>query len=298
MRVNPFYISNLATALNETQATQQELTSELSSGVRVNKLSDDPLAAGQNVLLLNQIQRDDSFSQSASLVHGQLQVADSALGGVVSQLTQAISLATSANNGTMNADNVKSIASQLSGIRDEVVALANTSYQGQYIFGGAQTATTPFSISSTTTPASATYNGDATINYIETANGQRIQLNLPGDQIFMAGGNDVLGLLNTLVADFSSGQAAAGSAADTTALSTALGFISQQRVVLDNSLARLTAATDAATNEKTQLMAAQTDLMQADVPTIATQLALASTKQTALESVIAQLGRGSLFDKL
>ena len=61
---------------------------------------------------------------------------------------------------------------------------------------------------------------------------------------------------------------------------------------------RLTAATDAATNERTQLMAAQTDLMQADVPTIATQLALASTKQTALESVIAQLGRGSLFDKL
>jgi flagellar hook-associated protein 3 FlgL len=298
MRVNPFYIANLAPALNETQATQQELTAELSSGVRVNKLSDDPLAAGQNVLLLNQIQRDDSFSQSASLVHGQLQVADSALGGVVSQLTQAISLATSANNGTMNADNVKSIASQLSGIRDEVVALANTSYQGQYIFGGAQTATTPFSISSTTSPASATYSGDGTINYIETANGQRIQLNLPGDQIFMAAGNDVLGLLNTLVADFASGQPAAGSAADTTGLSTALAFISQQRVVLDNSLARLTAATDAATNERTQLMAAQTDLMQADVPTIATQLALASTKQTALESVIAQLGRGSLFDKL
>ena len=117
MRVNPFYIANLAPALNETQATQQELTAELSSGVRVNKLSDDPLAAGQNVLLLNQIQRDDSFSQSASLVHGQLQVADSALGGVVSQLTQAISLATSANNGTMKADNVKSIASQLSGTK-------------------------------------------------------------------------------------------------------------------------------------------------------------------------------------
>jgi flagellar hook-associated protein 3 FlgL len=299
MRVNPFYISDLASALNATQAEQQAFTAELSSGVRVNKLSDDPLAAGQNVLLLNQIQRDDSFSQSASMVHGQLQVADSALGGVVAQLTQAISLATSANNGTLNANDLKSISSQLAGIRDEVVALANTSYQGQYIFGGAQTATTPFSISSTTTPASATYNGDSTINYIETSNGQRIQLNLPGDQIFMAGGgNDVLSLLNTLVADFGSGQAAASSAADTTALSTVLGFVSQQRVVLDNSLARLTAATDAATSEKTQLMAAQTDLMQADVPNIATQLSLSKTKQTALESVIVQLGGGSLFDKM
>ena len=36
------------------------------------------------MLLLNQIQQDDSFTQSSSLVTGQLQVADSALGSVVS----------------------------------------------------------------------------------------------------------------------------------------------------------------------------------------------------------------------
>src|SRR5437764_7918937 len=139
MRVNPFFISNLAGSLNQTQARAQQLTAELSSGVRVNSLSDDPLAAGQNVLLLNQMQRDDSFTQTSSLVQGQLQVADSALGGVVSQLTQAISLATGANNGTLNASDLKAVANQLAGIRDEVVALANTSYQGQFIFGGSLT---------------------------------------------------------------------------------------------------------------------------------------------------------------
>jgi len=79
MRVDPFYISNLVTSLNQTQATEQQLTAQLSSGVRVNSLSDDPLAAGENVQLLNQIQHDDSFTQTSSLVQGQLQVADSAL---------------------------------------------------------------------------------------------------------------------------------------------------------------------------------------------------------------------------
>src|SRR5215469_12733823 len=193
MRVNPFYISNLAGSLNGTQATQQQLTAQLSSGMRVNSLSDDPLAAGENVLLLNQIQRDDSFTQTSSLVQGQLQVADSALGGVVSQLTQAITLATSANNGTLNASDLQSISNQLAGIRDEVVALANSSYQGQYIFGGSQTATVPFSISNTS-PAAVTYNGDTNMNFLVTPNGQRIQLNVPGNQIFTAGGaNDVLG---------------------------------------------------------------------------------------------------------
>jgi len=298
MRVNPFYISNLAASLNQSQATEQQLSAQLSSGVRVNSLSDDPLAAGENVLLLNQIQSDDSFTQTSSLVQGQLQVADSALGGVVSQLTQAISLATSANNGTLNASDLKSISNQLAGVRDEVVALANTSYQGEYIFGGSQSGTTPFSITNGT-PATATYNGDDTINYLVTPNGQRIQLNVPGDQIFTAGGaKDVLGTLNQLIADFASGQAASTSVADTTSLSNALNFVSQQRVVLDNSLTRLTTATDAASNEKTQLTAAQTNLMQADVANIATQLSLSETQQTALENVIAQIGGGSLFDHL
>src|SRR5579863_10522173 len=162
MRVNPFYISNLAASLNQSQATEQQLSAQLSSGVRVNSLSDDPLAAGENVLLLNQIQSDDSFTQTSSLVQGQLQVADSALGGVVSQLTQAISLATSANNGTMNASDVKSISNQISGILDEVQSLANTSYQGQYIFSGGETGSAPFSTS--TSPAVTSYSGGETVN--------------------------------------------------------------------------------------------------------------------------------------
>ncbi len=298
MRVNPFYISNLAVSLNQAQASEQQLTAQLSSGARLNSLSDDPLAAGQNVLLLNQMQRDDSFTQTSSLVQGQLQVADSALGGVVAQLTQAISLATGANNGTLNSNDLKSISNQIAGIRDEVLALANTSYQGQYIFGGSQTATTPFSISTATTPATAVYSGDGVVNYLETPNGQRIELNVPGDQIFTAGTVSVLGVLNQLVSDFSSGVAASTSLSDTTALNTALNFVSQQRVIIDNSLTRLLTATDAANNEQIQLTAAQTNLMQADVAKISTQLSLAETQQAALEAVIAQLGSGSLFDKL
>jgi flagellar hook-associated protein 3 FlgL len=298
MRVNPFYISNLTVSLNQAQASEQQLTAQLSSGARLNSLSDDPMAAGQNVLLLNQMQRDDSFTQTSSLVQGQLQVADSALGSVVAQLTQAISLATGANNGTLNSNDLKSISNQIAGIRDEVVALANTSYQGQYIFGGSQSATTPFSISTATTPATAVYSGDSVVNYLETPNRQRIELNVPGDQIFTAGTVSVLGVLNLLVSDFSSGVASGTSVSDTTALNTALNFVSQQRVIVDNSLTRLSSASDAANTEQTQLTTAQTNLMQADVAKISTQLSLAETQQAALEAVIAQLGSGSLFDKL
>ncbi len=302
MRVDPFYATNLVSSLDQAQANEQQLSSELSSGVSITSLSQNPVASGENVLLLNQIQQDDSFTQSSSMVTGQLQVADSALGSVVTELTSAISLATSANNGTMNSSDVQSISSQLSGILDEVTSLANTSYQGQYIFAGGQTSTSPFTTSTATSPAVTTYNGDEDVNYLESPNGQKIQLNVPGDQIFLGtGSNSVFGALNDLIADYSSGTVNTGQAvSDTTALSTALNYVSQQRVTIDNSITQVSAASDAVTNVQTQLTTAQTNLMQADIPTISTQLSLAETQQTALEDVIAQLNSTSndLFSKL
>ena len=118
MRVNPDYMTNLVASLDATSSTEETLTEELSTGSRVNQLSDDPVAVGENVMLSNQIGADDSFSQTASSTQSMLQVSDSALGTVVSQITSAISLATEANNGTLNAGDLESISNQLAGIRD------------------------------------------------------------------------------------------------------------------------------------------------------------------------------------
>jgi flagellar hook-associated protein 3 FlgL len=79
-----------------------------------------------------------------------------------------------------------------------------------------------------------------------------------------------------------------------------MSYVSQQRVTIDNSITQLSAASDAVTGEQTQLTAAQTNLMQADLAQISTQLSLSETQQTALEDVIAQLNStsNSLFSKL
>jgi flagellar hook-associated protein 3 FlgL len=300
MRVDPLYINNLVGSLDTTSATEAQLTAELASGSRVNALSDDPVAVGQNVLLSAQIGSDDTFSQTAASTQSMLQVTDSTLGTVVSQLTSAISLATEGNNGTMNASDLQSMSTQLTGIRDEVLSLANSSYLGQYVFAGSQGATQPFTLNSAA-PSGVTYNGDSTstaTRYLETPNGQKIQLNIPGSQIFTANGSDVLGTLNALIADFSSGTASPTAQADAQSLSTALGYVSQQRVIIDNSLTRLQSAENYTQSESTQLTAAQTTLLQADVGKVATGLSTAETQQSALSQVIATLGKQSLFNDL
>jgi flagellar hook-associated protein 3 FlgL len=187
----------------------------------------------------------------------------------------------------------------LQGDSAEVLSLANSSYLGQYIFAGSQSGTQPFTLNPAVTPNTVTYNGDGDISYVQTPAGQRIQLNVPGDQIFTAPGANVLGSLNALIADFSSGAPSATSIADLASLSSALGYVDQQRTVIDNSINRLTASSNYASQESVQLLSAQDNLIQTDTASVASQLSTAETQQVALTQVIAALDQqGNLFQRL
>ncbi len=295
----PDYVMGLVSSLDQTTQNEQTLTEELSSGVKVNSLSDNPAAAGENVLLNSQLSADDAFSTTASSAENLLQVSDSALGNVVTQLTTAISLATQANNGVLNSSNQQAVSTELIGIRDEVLSLANSSYLGRYIFAGSQGGTQPFTLDTSTSPNTVTYNGDSDVSYVQTPAGQNIQTNVPGDQIFTAAGGNVLGSLNALIADFSSGAPSATSVADLASLSQSLNYVDQQRAVIDNSINRLTASSNYASSESVQLQSAQDDLLQTDTAQVATQLNTAETQQASLTQVIAALEKqGTLFDVL
>src|ERR1700730_15711101 len=295
MRVDPNYISNLSAALNQSTGQENTLTSELSSGLRVASLSDGPVAVSQSTLLGSSIAKDDTVVQTASNESSRMQVTDSTLGEVVTQITSALSTAVSGNNGTLNASDLASVAQTLSGIRDQVLSLANTSYQGQYLFGGSQGSAPPFTLDNSTTPATAIYNGDANVQYIAPPSRQQIQVNLPGSAVFGAAGSGVLGALNQLISDFSSGATTASLTTDTGALTTALGQLSSQRSTLDSALSRLQATSTYAQTEESQLKVAQSNLVSADPAAVATQLSQAEVQHQALLSVINALGSSNLF---
>ena len=298
MLVDPNYISNLTAAADQSANEEARLTSELSSGLRVASLEDAPVAVAQSTLLGSAIAKDDTFVQTASNESSRLQVTDSTLGEVVTQITSALSTAVSGNNGTLNASDLASVAQKLSGIRDQVLSLANTSYQGQYLFGGSQGSAPPFTLDTSTTPATANYNGDTSVQYVETPSGQKIQVNLPGSAVFGAAGSGVLGALNQLISDFSGGATTAALTAHTGALTTALGQLSTQRSTLDSSLSRLQSTSTYTQTEESQLKVAQSNLVSADPAAVATQLSQAEVQHQALLSVIAALRGSNLFSLL
>jgi flagellar hook-associated protein 3 FlgL len=298
MRVDPNYVNNLAGMLNQSTSLEATLTNELSSGLRVTSLQDDPAAVAESTLMASAISKDDTFVQTATGTQSMMQVTDSTLGEVVTQLTSALSLAVSGGNGTLNSANIASIEQQLTGIRDQVLSLANTSYLGQSLFAGSQGSVKPFTLDTSTTPATTTYVGDTSVNYVETPSGQKIQTNLPGSTIFGSGSSGVLGALNQLIADFAGGTASASVTTDTGTLSASLSNLSGQRSLLDGSLSRLQATSTYAQTEETQLEVQQGSLVSANPATVATQLSSAEVQNQALMSVMTALEKTDLFDYL
>lgn len=298
MNVNPNYIQQLTAALSRNSAQQQALASQISSGVRLTGIGDGPVAAAQNVEISAQIAADSTFTQTAATTTARMQVVDSTLRSVVDQINQAISVATAGNNGTNNASDRTSVAAELSSIRGEILGLANTSYSGTYLFSGSQNGSAPFALDTSTSPSTVTYSGDSLVNYVNTPGGQSIATNLPGNQIFTAAGGDLLGTLNALIQGFSTGDTATTTAL-TSQLGTALSQVSTQRASLDGAMNRLQSASSYASREQTQLVSNQTNLLQADLPTLATQLSANTTQQSALESVIVAIEQqGTLFDHM
>lgn len=298
MNVDPNYLQQLAAALSRTTAQQQTLSSQISSGVRLTGLGDDPVAAAQNVQFSAQITADSIFTQTAGTTTARMQVVDSTLGSVVDQINQALSVATAGNNGTNNTSDQASVAAELTSIRDEILGLANTSYSGKYLFSGSQNGSAPFQLDSSTSPAGIVYSGDSIVNYVSTPGGQSIGTNLPGQQVFTAAGGNLLGTLNALIQGFSTGDTATTSVL-TSQLTTALSQVSTQRASLDGSINRLQSASSYASQEQTRLVANQTNLLQADLPTIATRLSSSEAQQSALESVIVAIEQqGTLFDRM
>jgi len=290
LRVDPNYITNLSGSLSQSSNLLNTLSAELSSGMSISKLEDNPVAAAQSTLQAGQIEQYDTFVQTSSGEASMMQVADSTLGDVVTQITQALGLGVEGSNGSENSSDNASVAQSLNGILNQVISLANTSYQGQFLFSGSQGSVQPFTLNTSTTPATVTYAGDTNVQYLETPSGQKLQVNLPGSTVFGSGSTGIMGALSQLVADISGNASTATITSDTSTLKTALDQLSTQRSTLDSSLAQMNSSNTFAQTTESQLEITQGGLVSANPETVATQLSSAETQHQALLSVISTLG--------
>jgi flagellar hook-associated protein 3 FlgL len=198
---------------------------------------------------------------------------------VVSSLTKAVSLGTEGANGVNSAANQQEIATQVQGILSSVVSQANLSYQGSYVFAGTASTTEPYTADSSSA-SGYSYNGNDGVNSVQVGDSLSVQANLPGSQVFSNSTTNVLGSLSSLVTALQSGDTTAIGAA-TTAVSTALNYVSQQRVVYGNAETQLNAQDTYLQSETVTLSSQATSLVGVDMAQAATLLSQAETDNNA-----------------
>jgi flagellar hook-associated protein 3 FlgL len=296
MRVNPNFTPDILNDLWQSQAQEQTYLEQLATGRRVNLPSDDPEAAAADVQNQALQGQTDQYLQNTNSLDGVFQTADSALSSVITALNQAISLGTQGANGDLSDSDRQAIALQVQGIQSQIVQLANTSYEGNYIFGGTATQSAPFTLDSTQ-PSGVSYNGNSGVNNVEIAQGRTIQTNVPGNQIFMGASGSVMGSLQQLVTALQSGDTDAIGAA-TAQVNTSLNYASQQRVFYGSAVDQLNNNQTSLQQEQVNLTTQDNTLVAADIATAATGLSQAQTQRSATLAALAQIIPQSLLNYL
>ena len=280
MRFNPSINSAAIADIQQSESNLQIALQQVSTGLKVNLPSDNPAASAANIQLQAQSDNIDQFTTNADSALSQAQSADSVLTSVVSQLNKAITLGTEGANGTESATQRAAIATSVQGVLSTIVSLANTTFQGVSLFGGTVSGQAAFSADATSSTG-YTYNGNSGVNQIQVGDTQTVQANIPGSTVFTSSSASVLGSLSDLVNALNSGSSADIGAA-TTAIGTALNFVSQQHVVYGNTINQLNAQETYLSQEKVTLTSRQTSLVGIDAATAAENLSQVETTNSAV----------------
>jgi flagellar hook-associated protein 3 FlgL len=294
MRVDPDFLPNILHALSRTQEQQQTALLQLATGLRVNQPSDDPAAAAMLVLNRTETTQVNSYVHNLTNLSGQLQTADAALNSVTLSLQRAITIGVEAANGTLSATDRASIATEILGIEKQVLAAANTTFQGQFLFAGTATQTTPF-VSDPTVPSGVRYDGNSGVNSIPAGPSLSLQTNVPGSAIFTSAGKDVFQALTSLVSAI---QSNSGIDTAISTLRSSFDFVLAQRVFYGNAVTQISEQTAWLNQVNLQLAAQENAVGGADLAKTTSDLVKADTARNATMQAASRVMGSSLFDFL
>lgn len=185
-------IRNMASNLENMTRLQNVVASQ----GQISKASDDPVTASLSLSLTSSLKGLADYQNTATQAGEWLSSNDFSMGKMSEAAIRAIGLVTSGLNDTEGTVERGSYANELDGILKQVLDLANTNNQGQYIYSGYQINTKPFELVESTVagvPDSIVYHGDSGVMTRSLGPGQSVNISVDGNSAFTP-------LMNTLIA--------------------------------------------------------------------------------------------------
>lgn len=172
-----------------------KFSQELATGYKVTDPGDSRFA-GTIAQYRESLDRLAGHKRRVDTVTGTLSFQDNVLSQANEILVRANELATQGANETIGVAVRAQMAEEVFELRNHLVSLANSQYQGRYVFAGADDADAPFGASTYTNPATgsaserwvyddtATEPGNALSRSVNVTDDLSIEVAKPGDAIF------------------------------------------------------------------------------------------------------------------
>lgn len=177
--------NNVSFALNLHTDAMAKLQEQVSTGSRINRISDDP-AASYRVLGLNtNVKSLENYINNLSEVISILELSSTIIEDITSGFSETQIRLTQISSGIYDEAARKITAEGINDILEQIVSLANTKHMNQYLFGGTNTGSAPYTVERTDGKITrVTYQGSFENRDIEVAPGMESSAFYIGDNIF------------------------------------------------------------------------------------------------------------------
>lgn len=166
---------------------------QASSGLRINRPSDDPVGVRLATRLRASQAATDQFLRNIGQSESRLRVMESALGESTEVLRRARELAIQGANDTLDAEARRALAAEVAALHDNLLAQSNTRFTGGHVFGGYASTAPAFSVSgsfvSGGAPPTVSFDGDSNEIEIDVEPGMRVPTTLDGRRVFLGDGD-------------------------------------------------------------------------------------------------------------
>jgi flagellar hook-associated protein 3 FlgL len=289
---------NSLRGLNSNLAAVNKLQNQLTSGKTISTPSDDPTGTNTSMITRQAQAANAQHARNISDGHTFLDASDSALQNMLDQVRRVRDLAVQAlNTGSSSPESDNAIATEVKGVRESLLGMANQVVQGKPIFGGV-------------TSGSQAYLADGSYVGIGGANGiavqpvnrrvsdvESIRVDITGPEAFgdPASGKDLFAVVANIANHVGDGTALTADLSD---LDTVINGMTTAAADIGTRSARMDDAATVNSSQQLTLQAKLSDTEDVDLPKTIMELQMQQTGYQAALSVTAKSLQPTLVDFL
>ncbi len=304
--------SNSLYNLQQGRAKLDNLQELAATGNNINRPSDDPINSRLLLDIGDQLKAGSQYASNITKATTFLQVTSTALQGMSDTMQQANQLVATITSGSSDPTERQSVVAQLQALKQTIVDMGNTQSGDQYVFGGANSSTAPFTATPSSPPTPASYfHGDETALNVEIGQSSKQQMNIPGNQVLTGsstsvpanppyGTTNILDTFDKLITAVQNNDvtSAVGIQAEAQNLQDGANQITNAQSDVASRMIRLNNATTMNTNTANTLQTIAGNIQNVDYTKLAVELTQQQTAFQASLSATAKVTQMSLLDYL